>query len=115
MKKVYLHMLECNCPAANTMAVIGGKWKIMILNHLLERDHRFNELQRILKGITAHTLSKSLKELEIDEMIVRVDLKENPPKTIYKISRKGMELESVLKGIQQFGKKHPISQAIHGE
>lgn len=115
MKKLYEQMVACNCYTANTMAVIGGKWKIMILNHLLEKDHRFNELQRELKGITAHTLSNSLKELEDDHLVIRTDYKTTPPKTSYAISEKGRELKPVLEGIQTFGKKYPLQASLPKE
>ncbi|MEG0256363.1 MAG: helix-turn-helix domain-containing protein [Vagococcus sp.] len=108
MRKTYEQMARCQCDTANTLAVIGGKWKILILFHLLEKDRRFNELTRLLSGITAHTLSKDLKELAEDELIEKVIFGTIPPKTLYKLSPKGRELEAVLLGIKQFGHKYPI-------
>lgn len=108
MRKTYEQMTECNCATANTLAIIGGKWKILILYYLLQKKRRFNELQRILKSITPHTLSKELKELEEDNLIHKEILQAIPPKTEYSLTEKGKELETILLEIHKFGKKHPL-------
>ena len=108
MRKTYEQMLSCNCGTANTLAVIGGKWKIMIMYHLIDGKKRFNELIRILNSITPHTLSKDLKELEKDGLIQKHTYEIIPPKTEYSLTNKGRELECVLIAINKFGEKYPI-------
>ena len=54
-------------PVANSLKLIGGKWKIMILDNLLSKSMRFGRLKRSLNGITSQMLSKQLKQMEIDK------------------------------------------------
>lgn len=109
MQKTLEQYTACNCATANTMAVIGGKWKILILDHLRDHAQGFNELQHSLSGITAHTLSKALKEMAANHLISRYDFHTNPPKTQYSLTAKGEELFPMLDAIQSFGKKYPLN------
>ena len=113
MRKTYEQMVKCQCDAANTLAIIGGKWKILILHHLLESDKGFNELNRLLRGITPHTLSKDLKELIEDDLISKKVVSSSPLKTSYGLTEKGKELETMLIEIKKFGHKYPAM--IQGE
>ena len=58
-------------PVANTLKLIGGKWKIMILDNLLSKHMRFCQLKRSLNGITSQMLSKQLKEMEKDKLLIK--------------------------------------------
>ncbi len=108
LRKTYEQMVRCNCGTANTLAVIGGKWKIIIMYHLVDGKKRFNELVRILNSITPHTLSKDLKELEEDGLIEKHTYEVIPPKTEYSLTDKGRELQCILIAINNFGEKYPI-------
>ncbi|MDN7145423.1 helix-turn-helix domain-containing protein [Liquorilactobacillus mali] len=108
MQKTYRQLLQCNCSSANTMALIGGKWKVIVLDHLHHKDYHFNELQRSINGITPHTLSQILKELAKDDLVKRHDFKTIPPQTVYSLSSKGKELIPLLNEITKFGKNHPL-------
>lgn len=110
MRKTFKQMALCNCATANTLALIGGKWKILILYHLLNHPLRFNELERKLGTITPHTLSKELKELQEDDLVNKEIFAVIPPKTVYSLTNKGSELEPVLREIHNLGKKYPISK-----
>ncbi|WP_051599214.1 winged helix-turn-helix transcriptional regulator [Metaclostridioides mangenotii] len=107
MRKTFEQMALSNCATANTLALIGGKWKILILYHLLNRPLRFNELECKLGTITSHTLSKELKELQEDKLVNKEIFAVIPPKTVYSLTKKGYELEAILKEIHNFGKKYP--------
>ncbi|TCL71603.1 HxlR family transcriptional regulator [Hydrogenispora ethanolica] len=63
--------LKERCPMDAALSVIDGKWKIFILWHLSQRTIRFNELQRLMPGITQKMLTQQLRELERDGMIHR--------------------------------------------
>lgn len=68
------------CPVEFTVNIIGGKWKIMILYHLLDNDMiRFNQLQKKLSSVTHRTLTRQLRELEEDGVVNRVTFAEVPP------------------------------------
>jgi len=75
------------CPMKNAMKVLGGKWKIPILCALhLNGPTRYNELMRNIKGITNTMLASSLRELERDGLINRVQYQEIPVRVEYSIT-----------------------------
>ncbi|MDU4935157.1 MAG: helix-turn-helix domain-containing protein [Peptostreptococcaceae bacterium] len=81
------------------MDLLGGKWKMRILYHLASGTKRFGELRNLLDGITESTLSKQLKELERDKLIIRTVYPEIPPKVEYSISDYSMNLLPALKNL----------------
>ena len=78
------------------IGTFNGKWKLEILWLLGQRMHRFNELKRELTGITQHTLTTQLRELERDGMLRRTVFPEVPPRVEYEITDKARGLRSVF-------------------
>lgn len=75
------------CPMKSAMEVLGGKWKIPILCALhLNGPTRYNELMRRIKGITNTMMASSLKELERDGLVNRVQYQEIPVRVEYSIT-----------------------------
>lgn len=99
---------DCNqgCPVEATLEVIGGKWKGVILYHLLERPYRFGELKRIMPGITQHMLTKQLRELEASGIVHRKVFAEVPPKVEYSVTEKGESLREIVMLMREWGKRH---------
>ena len=90
-----------------TMSLISGKHKMVILYCLMEFEIvRFNELKRYLKNITDKTLSRNLKELENDRLIIRKEYPQIPPKVEYSLSEKGKSLMKVLDQLCVWGEEH---------
>lgn len=80
-----------------TLSIISGKHKMVILYCLMEFEIvRFNELKRYLKNITDKTLSNNLKQLESDNLIIRKEYPQIPPKVEYSLSERGQSLMDVL-------------------
>ena len=80
-----------------TLSLISGKYKMVILYCLMEYEVvRFNELKRYLKNISDKTLSTNLKELEADQLIIRTEYPQIPPKVEYSLSDRGRSLMAVL-------------------
>ena len=99
---------DCNqgCPVEATLGVIGGKWKGVILYHLLSKTIRFNELRRLIPEITQRMLTKQLRELEAANLILRKVYPEVPPKVEYSMTEYGMTLVPIIKALQAWGIKH---------
>lgn len=99
---------DCNegCPVEATLAVIGGKWKGVILYHLLSETIRFNELRRAMPEITQRMLTKQLRELEADQLISRKVYPEVPPKVEYSMTEYGKTLIPLIKALQVWGTQH---------
>src|SRR5438477_1455954 len=80
------------CPAEITLAVIGGRWKVIILYQLFQGVKRFSELQRAIKGITQKMLTQQLREMERDAIVQRTVYPQVPPKVEYQLTPLGLTL-----------------------
>ncbi len=90
-----------------TMSLINGKHKMVILYCLMEFETvRFNEMKRYLKNITDKTLSSNLKELEQDDLIIRKEYPQIPPKVEYYLSERGKSLMEILDQLCVWGEKN---------
>lgn len=93
------------CSASVAMRFIGGKWKAVILMHLLKGAKRYNELKKEIPTITERTLSLQLKQLENDDLIKRlVYAAKAPLKVEYELTKLGKTLLPLLNEIQKWGK-----------
>lgn len=86
--------------------IIRGKWKAVILCHLLDGTKRFLELQRITSGVSHKVLNEKLRELENSGLISKKIYNEYPPKVEYYLTDKGFEYAKVLKEIEFLGEKY---------
>ena len=93
------------CPLTNAMNVIGGKWKIVILGHLLKEEKRFGALNRAIQGVTQKMLTQQLRELEKDGIVHREIYKEIPPKVEYSLTDFGRSLEPIVNQLWAFGEE----------
>lgn len=91
------------CPFATTQRILQGKWSILIMYYLSEGPVRFNELQRRLPKMTHATLSRQLKQLEADGLIVREEYSQVPPKVEYSLSAIGEDFRPILESIRDWG------------
>ena len=95
---------EYPCCTSITMGLIGGKWKTVILYHLIEGKLRYNELRKELPMVTERTLSLQLKKLEEDKIINRKVYTSKPPlKVEYSLTDFGKTLIPLLQSIASWG------------
>lgn len=94
------------CPVATTVALIGSKWKLLILRNLLARPWRFNELKRDLTGISQKVLTDSLRSMEADGIITRTVYPEVPPRVEYALSELGESMRPVIRSMEEWGKAY---------
>ena len=85
-----------NCPVEAALAVIGGKWKILILCRLHEGVSRFNELRRDISGISQRVLTQQLRELERDGIVSRIAYPDGSPRVEYALTDLGRSLGPVM-------------------
>ena len=99
---------NCNfgCPVEATLELIGGKWKGVILYHLLERTYRFGELKKLMPGVTQRMLTKQLRELEGDGIIHRKVYAEVPPRVEYSLTEKSKALAPILGKVIEWGEQY---------
>ena len=89
----------------DTLEVIHGKWKLVILITLMHKPFRFKELAREI-GITPRMLSKELQELEMHQLISRTVLQTRPVSVKYAITKYGRTFHEVLDAMKNWGLKH---------
>jgi len=89
----------------DTLEVIHGKWKLVILITLQHRPFRFKELAREI-GITPRMLSKELQELEMNQLVSRTVLQTRPISVEYAITEYGLTFRDVLEAMGTWGQKH---------
>lgn len=94
------------CPAEVTLAVIGGRWKVLILYQLFQGVRRFSELQRALGGVTQKVLTQQLRELERDGIVQRTVYPQVPPKVDYRLTPLGETLRPVIGAMCRWGARH---------
>lgn len=100
------HYLEYECPVELTIAIIGGKWKIPILWHLLERPHRYGELKKLFPKVTQKMLTQQLRELETDGIIHREVYTQIPPKVEYSVTPLGLSLQASINSLCTWGMEY---------
>ena len=92
-----------SCPIEATIALIGGKYKTLILWHLKDTILRFNELKKLIPKATPKMLTQQLRELESDGLIIRVVYPVVPPKVEYSLSDFGKSIIPILDSMCDWG------------
>lgn len=94
------------CATEVSMGLLGGKYKVLILWHLMEGVKRYNEIAKFLPCATPKMLSTQLKELESDGLIKRVLYPVIPPKTEYSLSELGKSAIPMLEALSAWGESY---------
>lgn len=111
MKAGKNNAIQPGCTASLTavsdaLYAIGGKWKLRIIIALSESNKRFNELQRVVEGISAKVLSSELKDLEMNGFIKRNVDAGFPVVVEYELTRYSHTLQKVLHALSEWGEMH---------
>lgn len=94
------------CPVETTLAVIHGRWKVLVIHHLLDGIKRFGELHRALAGVSHRTLAQQLRELEAARLVRRKVYRQVPPKVEYSLTPLGESLKPVLLAMHEWGETY---------
>ncbi|HEX3732963.1 MAG TPA: helix-turn-helix domain-containing protein [Mycobacteriales bacterium] len=94
------------CPTEVALEIVGGKWKLVILEHLVDSVRRFGELQRAMPAVTARMLTRQLRELEADGLVLRTVYTQVPPKVEYSLTEVGRSLEPLLAQLRAWGEQY---------
>jgi DNA-binding HxlR family transcriptional regulator len=99
-------VVEQACPIGGSINIFGGKWKPEILYFLNQGPRRFNELRRLIPGVTQRMLTQQLRELERDGIINRQQYLEIPPKVIYSMTELGLSLIPIFNQLERWSGKN---------
>ncbi|MFN8372362.1 MAG: helix-turn-helix domain-containing protein [Anaerolineae bacterium] len=105
-KRLRRYDCQFGCSVEVTLDVISGKWKGVILFHLLKGERRFNELRRLLPDVTQRMLTLQLRELEEDGIVQRKVFQEVPPHVEYSLTEFGRTLEPMLLLMRDWGDEY---------
>lgn len=92
---------------ARAIAVLDGKWTILVIRDLLPGTRRFGELRASLTGISPKTLTDRLRDLEATGLVQRTMYAEIPPRVEYELTERGRALGPVLAALADFGRALP--------
>jgi len=95
-----------NCPVGTTLDMIGGKYKSLILWHLVSSTLRFGELRKLIPQATPKMLTQQLRELEYDNLVIRTVYAIVPPKVEYSLSDLGRSIHPVLEAMYAWGTEY---------
>lgn len=99
------------CPVESTLSFLDGKWKGVILYHLMmEGTLRFNELRRRLPSVTQRMLTKQLRELEDAGILSRTIFPVVPPRVDYALTPAGLSLEPIIRALAAWGAKNVVCE-----
>ncbi|QBI56409.1 winged helix-turn-helix transcriptional regulator [Streptomonospora litoralis] len=101
---VQTHSFSCGLDAA--LAVVGGKWKALILWELGQGARRFGQLRRALEGVSEKMLIQQLREMEADTLVQRDVHEQVPPKVVYSLTPFGVSLNEALGPLGDWGEEH---------
>jgi DNA-binding HxlR family transcriptional regulator len=92
-----------HCPVEKTIELIGGKYKSLILWHLIGSVRRFGELRKLIPQATPKMLTQQLRELEEAGLVVRTVYPVVPPKVEYALSVRGSSIRPILEAMYSWG------------
>ncbi|MEM9798749.1 MAG: helix-turn-helix domain-containing protein [Planctomycetota bacterium] len=95
---------KTGCDVEATLSVIGGRWKPVLVCHLLQGRKRFGELRRLTPNATERMITLQLRELEADGVIARHVFAEVPPRVEYEVTDFGRSLQPILVQMQDWGR-----------
>jgi DNA-binding HxlR family transcriptional regulator len=97
--------MEMNCPVSATLKLIGGKYKSLILWHLMSGTLRYGELRALIPQATPRMLTQQLRELEAENLLARTVYPVVPPKVEYSLTELGLSLKPILMDMYDWGVK----------
>ena len=101
-----------NCPVSATLQLIGGKYKSLILWHLVSGTKRFGALSRLIPQATPKMLTQQLRELETDGLLTRRVYPVVPPRVDYDLTPFGQSLKPILDMMYAWGENHMNEQGL---
>lgn len=98
--------IKTDCPMTAALSAIGGKWNLICLYWLDSGERRFNELRRLMPGISSKVLTQTLRTLEHEGLITRIVLSHAPDHVEYTISPHGETVRPLMHAVRHWGRLH---------
>ncbi|WP_129714335.1 helix-turn-helix domain-containing protein [Pedobacter sp. SYP-B3415] len=105
-KREFYECLETLKPVRDTLNIINGKWKLVIIISVGAGNDRFTDIQESIEGITPKVLAKELKELEQHQLIKRIVTADYPVKISYQLEVYAETLTPIIQALKDWGLNH---------
>lgn len=105
-KKNHKECMSALLPVKDTLEIIGGKWKLLILISIAEGNMHFREIERSIPKLSTKVLAKELKELEENKLINRAIVSGFPVRTEYTVTEHSKTLQKVIRELYNWGVNH---------
>ena len=105
-KKAHKECMSSLLPVKDTLDVIGGKWKLLILISIAEGNKHFREIERSIPKLSTKVLAKQLKELEVNKLIQRTVIDDFPVRIEYTATEHAKSLKKVIEALHDWGVYH---------
>ncbi len=105
-KREHKECVSALIPVKDTLDVIGGKWKLLILISIWEGNKHFREIERSIPKLSTKVLAKELKEMEVNKLIIRSVVNGFPVRTEYTPTEYSKTLQKVIKELRNWGLSH---------
>jgi DNA-binding HxlR family transcriptional regulator len=102
---------DTGCGLNATLRILSGKWKPLALFFLRDGSKRYGELKRLIQGVSDKVLIQQLKDLEADQVLVRTDYKEVPPRVDYSLTPLGRSLAEAIVPLCTWGTENAAEMA----
>lgn len=90
---------------ATALEIVGYKWTLLIVEHLLAGPRRFTEIERALVHANPKMVTARLRELEAAGLVSRTVYAEVPPRVVYALTERGRELRPAIEALRRWGAK----------
>jgi DNA-binding HxlR family transcriptional regulator len=94
-----------DCAVERALSVVGAKWTLVVLHHLMDGPRRFSELQRLIPAASPKMLTVRLRELEQLGLLTRTIHAEMPPRVEYHLTHQGRSLRPIIASIEKWGRR----------
>lgn len=98
--------LGSECTEIYAVNLINGQWTLAICCHLANGKLRFRELRKRIPNITERMLTLQLRKMEANKLVKRTVYAEVPPRVEYELTKSGLQLNPILKQLEEWGEKH---------
>lgn len=105
-KKEHKECLSALVPVKDTLDIIGGKWKILILISVWEGNRHFREIERSIPKLSTKVLAKELKDMEANKLVIRTVINGFPVRTEYTPTEYSKTLQKVINELRNWGVNH---------
>ena len=114
MSTAVRNVYAATCPTRTVLDRVADKWATLILGALVDRPRRFGEIARVVEGISPRSLSRTLRDLERDGLILRTLLSTDPPAVSYSLTRLGRSLDACIAPLRSWAETH-VDQIISSQ